>query len=132
VLSRLEPKKSTNDGTVGRRPNPASLARQIRDRLRTAGYLALREVACEVREGVAFLDGRLLSQCLKQVAQAVAVDDQIKAVPITVVAGTGHPLADRSGGMLTAEPRSNPTRFNQEGKSHADPEQEVERVDPHR
>jgi hypothetical protein len=40
-----------------------------------------------VREGVAFLDGRLLSQYLKQVAQAVAADDRIKVVPITVVAG---------------------------------------------
>jgi osmotically-inducible protein OsmY len=57
------------------------LSRQVVDRLWATGYLTLRDVACEVRDGIAYLDGRLRSHYLKQIAQATAAEvDGVRAV----------------------------------------------------
>jgi osmotically-inducible protein OsmY len=47
------------------------IGRQVEDRLRRSGYLALRDVSCDSGEGVVSLRGRLRSYDLKQLAQAV-------------------------------------------------------------
>jgi osmotically-inducible protein OsmY len=47
------------------------IGRQAEDRLRQSGYLALRDVSCDSREGVVSLRGRLRSYYLKQLAQAL-------------------------------------------------------------
>jgi osmotically-inducible protein OsmY len=44
------------------------------DRLRRSGYLALRDIPCEVRGGVARLRGRLPTYYLRQVAQAIVAE----------------------------------------------------------
>jgi osmotically-inducible protein OsmY len=47
------------------------IGRQAEDRLRRSGYLALRDVTCDSREGVVSLRGRLRSYYLKQLAQSL-------------------------------------------------------------
>jgi BON domain len=92
VLALLRPPKDTNNQLAIRPSRSAILARQVRDRLHAAGYLALRDVGCEVHDGVAFLDGRLRSHYLKQIAQATAlkvdgirrVENRIDVVPAAV------------------------------------------------
>ncbi len=67
----------------------ADLASSIRQRFERSGYLALRNVACEVSGDVASLRGRVDSYYLKQIAQVVAgetagvrfVVNQIEVVP---------------------------------------------------
>ena len=71
-------------------PGRIALTTQLAHRLRATGYLTHHDVACEVRDGVAYLRGRLHSHHLKQVAQAIAaevdgirtVDNKIEVVPI--------------------------------------------------
>ena len=71
-------------------PGRIALTAQLTHRLRATGYLTLHDVACEVRDGVAYLRGRLHSHHLKQVAQSIAaevdgvraVDNRIEVVPI--------------------------------------------------
>jgi osmotically-inducible protein OsmY len=70
--------ESFNDGGVAmlappapRRVNPADLAERA---LRSSPYLALRNVACECRDGVLTLRGCLPTYYLKQVAQAVVAN----------------------------------------------------------
>jgi osmotically-inducible protein OsmY len=46
----------------------------VESRLRRSGYLALRDVTCEVQAGIARLRGRLPSYYLKQMAQAIVAD----------------------------------------------------------
>ena len=64
------------DHFVERRPSPADgpralpLATQAERCLRGSPYLALRNVACDGREGVLVLSGCLPSYYLKQLAQA--------------------------------------------------------------
>jgi osmotically-inducible protein OsmY len=53
---------------AARRPNPADLAERA---LRSSPYLALRNVACDGRDGVLTLRGCVPTYYLKQVAQAV-------------------------------------------------------------
>lgn len=56
----------------GRPSSPlCPLAEVAHERLRGAGYLALRDVACEFSGDEARLVGRLPSHYLKQVAQAI-------------------------------------------------------------
>jgi len=50
----------------------ADVGVEVLRQLRRSGYLALRDVACDVREGHVRLLGRLPSYFLKQKAQAVA------------------------------------------------------------
>jgi osmotically-inducible protein OsmY len=93
VITLLRPPAETNNRLAIRPSRSAILARQIHDRLQTAGYLALRGVDCEVRDGVAYLDGRLRSHYLKQIAQAAAmqvdgivgIENRIDVIPATVV-----------------------------------------------
>lgn len=103
MISLFHPTRDRNKGRAGRFSRSASLARQVRDRLRAAGYLALRDVSCEVRNGLAFLDGQLRSQYLKQIALAVAmgvegivgIENRINVIPVTVVANrrrSGAPI----------------------------------------
>ena len=49
-----------------------SLSLEVEGRLRRSGYLALHDVSCDVRAGVARLQGRLPSFYLKQIAQELA------------------------------------------------------------
>jgi osmotically-inducible protein OsmY len=56
--------------TAGAYLSPAG--RQAEGLLRQSGYLALRGVACDARDGVITLRGRLPSYYLKQVAQSIA------------------------------------------------------------
>lgn len=59
------------------------------DRLRSSGYLALRDVSCSERAGIVQLRGRLQKQYLKQIAQSIVaqiegvlqVDNRIEVVP---------------------------------------------------
>ena len=51
---------------------PSVIHRMAEERLRRSGYLALRHVACIARDDVVYLDGRLPSYFLKQVAQEIA------------------------------------------------------------
>ncbi len=72
-----------HEGSSHRMPPPA---RQIAERLRATGYLTLRDVGCEVRDGVAYLEGRLRSHYLKQTAQAAASEvEGIRAVDNRIV-----------------------------------------------
>lgn len=52
----------------------SAVERTTRERLWRTGYLPLRELSCEVGNGAVYLRGRVSSQYLKQVAQAVAVE----------------------------------------------------------
>jgi osmotically-inducible protein OsmY len=52
-------------------PN-STIHRTAQVRLRRSSYLALREVACNARDDVVYLHGRLPSYFLKQVAQEIA------------------------------------------------------------
>jgi hypothetical protein len=81
-------------------------------RLRTAPYLALRGVACELRDGVLTLRGRVPSYYLKQLAQALLhgiqdvsnVDNQLNVVaPQTM--GWPDRDASRAGGSPSRRPR---------------------------
>jgi osmotically-inducible protein OsmY len=54
----------------GARPR-AGLALEVEHRLRRSGYLALRDVSCDLYVGTVRLRGRLPSYYLKQVAQAI-------------------------------------------------------------
>ena len=45
----------------------------VRDRLHTAPYAALKSVRCEQRNGQVVLSGRVPSYYLKQVAQSIAM-----------------------------------------------------------
>jgi hypothetical protein len=51
--------------------DPAVLCRKAEERLRVTGYIALRDVRCELHQGVLRIHGRLRSHHLKQVAQAI-------------------------------------------------------------
>jgi osmotically-inducible protein OsmY len=50
------------------------IERLVQDRLRRSGYLALRELSCEARDGAVCLRGHVSSYYLKQIAQAAAGD----------------------------------------------------------
>ncbi len=62
----------------GPQPHPLHLAAQaetladVEHRLKQSGYLALRRIHCEFRDGVLRMRGQLPSHYLKQVAVAVA------------------------------------------------------------
>jgi osmotically-inducible protein OsmY len=74
------------------------LERAARERLGDSGYMALRDVACEIAAGEARLSGRLPSHYLKQVAQAaVAGLDGVRTVrnQIEVIPGPRHAVAIR-------------------------------------
>jgi len=53
---------------------PAAIALTAETRLRESGYLALRDVSCEVRDGVLDLHGHLPTYYLKQIAQALVIE----------------------------------------------------------
>ena len=50
----------------------SAIRRTAEERLRSSGYLALRDVACMARDDVVYLHGRLPSYFLKQLAQEIA------------------------------------------------------------
>ena len=52
--------------------NRFEIGHEVEARFRRAGYLALRDVACDVRAGTVRLQGHLPTYYLKQVAQQVA------------------------------------------------------------
>jgi hypothetical protein len=49
-----------------------ALDREVEERLRRSGYLALHDISCLVSDGMVTLRGRLSSYYLKQVAQELA------------------------------------------------------------
>jgi hypothetical protein len=79
VMPRLNPARAARTtGTVNPRPAIADLAEGC---LRRNPYLALKNVACDCRDGVLVLRGCLPSYYLKQVAQeAVARLEGVKAI----------------------------------------------------
>lgn len=66
-----EPETSTFD----RRP-AITISRVAEEGLQRSGYLALRTVACDGRDGVIYLRGRVPTYYLKQVAQSIALGVQ--------------------------------------------------------
>jgi hypothetical protein len=75
-----------------------SLERAARERLGGAGYMVLRDIACEIAGDEARLSGRLPSHYLKQVAQAVVAGlDGVQTVLnlIEVIPRPRHPVAIR-------------------------------------
>ena len=79
---------SAEPATPSRTPQP-SLLELAEGCLRRTPYLALKNVACDCRDGVLVLRGCLPSYYLKQVAQEIvarlegvqAIDNQIQVVP---------------------------------------------------
>ncbi len=61
---------STYDTSTSSRFPPIGLT--VEDRLFSSGYLSLRDVSCIASDDVAYLDGRLPSYYLKQLAQEIA------------------------------------------------------------
>lgn len=83
----------------GVRPR-AGLALEVERRLRRSGYLALRDVSCDLHAGIVRLRGRLPTYYLKQVAQAIV--SEIAGVHqvinhIEIVAPAGRPPLGREG-----------------------------------
>lgn len=54
------------------RPPQARIQEVIEDRFWRSGYLALRDVSCQARDGEVHLRGRVPSYFLKQIAQEIA------------------------------------------------------------
>ena len=78
----------------------------VEGRFRQSGYLALRDITCEVQGGVLSLRGRLSSFYLKQIAQAIAIEaDGVRAVinEIEVITSTDLPDAIRDRRLLNEE-----------------------------
>ncbi len=70
-------------------PSWTDILQTAESRLRAGGYAVLRDVCCDFESGVLRLSGRLPSQYLKQVAQALVADlEGVSTVvnQITVVA----------------------------------------------
>lgn len=68
------------------------LGPEAEGRLRRSGYLALRDVSCEVSGRVAWLRGRLPSYYLKQMAQAVVADVEGVQQVINLIDVTGNTI----------------------------------------
>jgi osmotically-inducible protein OsmY len=96
-MTATEPCRQVSDACTAR-----SIERAAREGLGRAGYLALRDVTCEVAGGEARLGGRVPSHYLKQVAQAVvaglegvrAVRNQVEVVPRSWHATKGRAAAE--------------------------------------
>ena len=87
-------------GDSGRR----AIRLEAEDRLRRSGYLALRDVSCDARDGVAYLLGHLPSYHLKQVAQAtVGGIEGVRRVVnrIEVIAPAGRAPVGRDRATMT-------------------------------
>ncbi|WP_435010917.1 BON domain-containing protein [Tundrisphaera lichenicola] len=69
-----EATKTKTEAITGGLSRSSMLARQLRGRLGNSGYPVLRDISCHVHDGVAFLDGRLRTHYLKQLAQTVAIE----------------------------------------------------------
>lgn len=65
------PFASTAYDTSPSMPFPA-IGRTAEDRLRSSGYLSLREVLCVASDGAIYLHGCVSSNYLKQIAQEIA------------------------------------------------------------
>lgn len=101
--------KPEGDSAMASDPIRRMTIREVaEDHLRRSGYLALRDISCEVREGVARMQGRLPTYYLKQVAQAIVaevegVDAVINQIEVTA-SGNGS-LIER-GALVPAESSS--------------------------
>jgi osmotically-inducible protein OsmY len=68
---------------AARRAYPdADLLLEVERRLRRSGYLALRDVSCELHAGIARLRGRVPTYYLKQMAQALV--SEIEGVRLVI------------------------------------------------
>ena len=74
MIACIEPSPEGEPATAPGPIRRSTIEEAAEDRLRRSGYLALRDVACEVLGGVARLRGRLPSHYLKQVAQAIVAE----------------------------------------------------------
>jgi osmotically-inducible protein OsmY len=76
-----------------------SIERTAEERLRSSGYLALRDVACIARDDMVYLDGRLPSHFLKQTAQEIVagVEGVRQVINRIDVLRPARPVASRSG-----------------------------------
>ena len=94
-----------------------TIEEEAEDRLRRSGYLALRDISCEVREGIARLRGRLPTHYVKQVAQAIVakVEGVVVVMNQIEVTASGNDLpigrADGSRGSALV-----PTEFSSEAQ----------------
>jgi osmotically-inducible protein OsmY len=97
--------------TASGRIRRSTIEETAEDRLRRSGYLALRDIACAVREGVACLQGRLPTYYLKQVAQAIVaevdgvivVSNQIEVLPSAQASPIGRGDGSRRSATVPAE-----------------------------
>ena len=102
VDSYLEGDIAMASGAIRR----TTIEEEAEDRLRRSGYLALRDISCEVREGVARLRSRLPTHYLKQVAQAIVAEvegvvvvmNQIKVI----ASGKDSPIGRSDGSRRRA------------------------------
>lgn len=62
---------ATDCQKVAYEPPTSTIHRTAEERLRSSGYLALRDVACLARDDEVYLHGRLPSYFLKQLAQEI-------------------------------------------------------------
>lgn len=82
-----------------------SIDQEVACRLRRSGYLALRDVSCDVRGGMLSLHGRLPTHYLKQVAQAIAVEVE----GVTSVVNRIDVVASKPGAVGGTKPCACPT-----------------------
>ena len=80
--------------------NRFEIGHEVEARFRRAGYLALRDVACDVRAGTVRLQGHLPTYYLKQVAQQVAGEVEgvravLNQIEVTTTVGSAPKANDR-------------------------------------
>ena len=83
------------DGCAREGPLDAAAERaivEIRRRLRSTGYCALREIDCEYRDGVVVLHGRVSKYYYKQLAQSALLTEPAfkTVVNLIEVSENGH------------------------------------------
>jgi carbon storage regulator CsrA len=83
-----------------------AIEEEAEDRLRRCGYLALRDISCEISEGVARLRGHLPTRYLKQVAQAIVTEVEGVVVVMNqievIASGNDSPIGRGDGSRRSA------------------------------
>ncbi|HUT95260.1 MAG TPA: hypothetical protein VMY37_37750 [Thermoguttaceae bacterium] len=76
-----------NAGAATERPDVASerIVAEIRRRLHSTGFHALRSVECEYRDGTVVLRGRVATYYHKQLAQAVLLIDPLVETLVNLI-----------------------------------------------
>ena len=100
--------------TVSGPQDSSSIRLEAESRLRRSGYLALRDVSCDVQGGTARLRGHLPTYYLKQMAQATVT--QVEGVRrvvnlIEVIVPAGRPSVGPDRAAQSYEPTQIGRRF---------------------